>query len=125
MVSCTLEVAGQRYNVSGEELQAQTEGDETFATVSTRDGDNTQMLMQVSAAQGSLLVVATKTGAELGDQEQQGLEDLVDEVFAKDEAETGGGQTGTPETATPTDGPAAAARRRQGRRRSRTGARNR
>lgn len=87
----TLSVLGQRYDVASEELQAQTNGEETFATVSTRGGNASDMLMQVSAAQGRLLVVATKGGANLGDPDQEELEELVNEVLEK----AAGGATGT------------------------------
>lgn len=83
---------GQKYDVTSEELQADTDADKTFATVSTRSGDNQQKLMQVSAAQGRLLVVATKSGTDLGDQDQKELEDLINDVLAKAE----GGATSSP-----------------------------
>ncbi|MFP5313672.1 MAG: hypothetical protein ACLGH7_14925, partial [Actinomycetes bacterium] len=70
----TVSALGQKYEVSSEELQANTDADETFATLSTRSGDNQQKLMQVSAAQGRLLVVATKSGTDLGNQDQKELE---------------------------------------------------
>ncbi|MGN7199799.1 hypothetical protein [Arthrobacter sp. SAFR-044] len=81
---------GQKYDVSSEELNADTDADKTFATISTRSGDNQQKLMQVSAAQGRLLVVATKSGTDLGDQDQKELEGLINDVLKKAE---GGGAT--------------------------------
>jgi hypothetical protein len=95
----TIEVLGQRHEVSSESLEAKTDGEETFATVSTRDGDTGQMLMQVSAAEGRLLVVATKAGADLRDPDRKELEDLVNEVLAK--ADGDGTATASP-TKTPT-----------------------
>ncbi|MFD2363642.1 MULTISPECIES: hypothetical protein [unclassified Arthrobacter] len=82
---------GQKYDVSSEELKAETDADKTFGTVSTRSGDNQQKLMQVSAAQGRLLVVATKSGTDLGDKDQKELENLINDVLAK----AGGGATST------------------------------
>ncbi|MET3771404.1 hypothetical protein [Arthrobacter nitrophenolicus] len=89
-----VEALGQSYEVSSEELQAETDADETFATLSTRSGDNQQKLMQVSAAEGRLLVVATKSGAELGDTDQKELEDLINEVL--EQADDDGGATSSP-----------------------------
>ncbi|WP_255482368.1 hypothetical protein [Pseudarthrobacter sp. NBSH8] len=80
---------GQSYQVSSKELQANTDAQMTFATVSTRSGGNQGKLMQVSAAQGRLLVVATKGGTNLGDQDQKELEDLINKVLQK--AHTGSG----------------------------------
>ena len=77
---------GQKYEVSSQELQADTDADKTFATVSTRSGDNQQKLMQVSAAQGRLLVVATKSGTDLGDKDKKELEDLINDVLKKAES---------------------------------------
>ena len=77
---------GQKYEVSSQELQADTDADKTFATVSTRSGDNQQKLMQVSAAQGRLLVVATKSGTDLGDNDKKELEDLINDVLKKAES---------------------------------------
>jgi hypothetical protein len=94
----TVEALGQSYEVSSEQLQAETEASETFATLSTRSGENQQKLMQVSAAEGRLLVVATKSGADLGDTDQKELEDLINEVLEQAE---GGGATSSP-TSTPT-----------------------
>lgn len=96
----TVQVAGQTHDVTTEELQARTDGEETFATVSTRGEGTDDMLMQVSAAQGRLLVVATKNGADLGDSDRNELEELVDRVLAK----ANDGATGTA-TRTPTDSP--------------------
>ncbi|WP_457946678.1 hypothetical protein ACTAQI_14060 [Pseudarthrobacter sp. alpha12b] len=84
---------GQKYDVSSQELQADTDADKTFATVSTRSGDNQQKLMQVSAAQGRLLVVATKSGTDLGDKDQKELEGLINDVLKKAD---GGGATSSP-----------------------------
>ncbi|MDJ0458664.1 hypothetical protein PUN71_015785 [Arthrobacter sp. NQ7] len=77
---------GQKYEVSSQEVQADTDADKTFATVSTRSGDNQQKLMQVSAAQGRLLVVATKSGTDLGDKDKKELEDLINDVLKKAES---------------------------------------
>ena len=84
---------GQKYDVSSKELKADTDADKTFATVSTRSGDNQQKLMQVSAAQGRLLVVATKSGTDLGDKDQKELEGLINDVLKKAD---GGGATSSP-----------------------------
>jgi hypothetical protein len=84
---------GQKYEVNSEELQAETEAEKTFATLSTRSGENQEKLMQVSAAQGRLLVVATKSGANLGDPDQKELEDLINEVLKKAD---GGSGTSSP-----------------------------
>lgn len=79
----TVEVAGQTVNVTSERLAADTDGEETFATLSTRGEETSDMLMQVSAAEGRLLVVATKSGEDLGNEDQEELEELVDTVLAK------------------------------------------
>lgn len=100
----TIDAAGQQLEVSSEELDAQTDAEETFATVSTRGNDESQMLMQVSAAQGRLLVVATKGGANLGDEDQQELEDLVNDVLSKAEGESGATPSGS-ESAEPSESP--------------------
>jgi hypothetical protein len=92
----TLSVLGQRYEVASKELNADTNGEETFATVSTRGGNVSDMLMQVSAAQGRLLVVATKGGANLGDADQKELEDMVNDVLDKAEGGSSGTATPTP-----------------------------
>ena len=84
----TVSALGQKYDVSSQELQADTDAEKTFGTVSTRTGDDQQKLMQVSAAQGRLLVVATKSGADLGDKDQKELEGLINDVLKK--AESGG-----------------------------------
>ncbi|QNE16353.1 hypothetical protein FYJ92_05020 [Pseudarthrobacter sp. NBSH8] len=89
----SVEALGQRYEVSSEELQAETDGAETFATLSTRGQGTNENLMQVSAAEGRLLVVATKGGSDLGDDDQKELEDLVNEVLAKAD---GGSATSSP-----------------------------
>lgn len=107
----TLSVLGQRYEVASKELEAKTDGEETFATVSTRGGNASEMLMQVSAAQGRLLVVASKGGADLDDADQEELEELVNAVLQKAEGGSAGTATSTPtgtstSTVTPTDGTA-------------------
>ncbi|WP_247040134.1 hypothetical protein [Arthrobacter rhizosphaerae] len=79
----TVDVAGQRLDVKSEELQAETDADETFATLSTRGEGTSDMLMQVSAGKDRLLVVATKSGAALGDDDQKELEKLINEVLDK------------------------------------------
>jgi hypothetical protein len=84
---------GQTYEVNSEELQADTDAEKTFGTLSTRSGENQQKLMQVSAAEGRLLVVATKSGANLGDPDQKELEDLINEVLKKAD---GGSATSSP-----------------------------
>jgi hypothetical protein len=84
---------GQTYEVTSEELQANTDAGKTFGTLSTRSGENQQKLMQVSAAEGKLLVVATKSGANLGDPDQKELEDLINEVLEKAD---GGSATSSP-----------------------------
>ncbi|MGF9648443.1 hypothetical protein AAIH32_10740 [Pseudarthrobacter oxydans] len=93
---------GQTYEVNSEELQADTDAEKTFGTLSTRSGENQQKLMQVSAAEGRLLVVATKSGANLGDPDQKELEDLINEVLEKAD---GGSATSSP-TSTSTSGSA-------------------
>ena len=104
----SVEAVGQRYEVSTKELQADTNAQETFATLSTRSQDTNQKLMQVSAAEGRLLVVATKGGSDLGDDDQKELEDLVNEVLGKADVGTGtSSPTGTStrsstDTASPT-----------------------
>ncbi|HEU4668571.1 MAG TPA: hypothetical protein VFS79_13015 [Arthrobacter sp.] len=96
----SVEALGQKYEVTSEELQAETDAEKTFATLSTRSGENQEKLMQVSAAQGRLLVVATKSGANLGDPDQKELEDLINEVLKKAD---GGSGTSSP-TSTSTSG---------------------
>ena len=102
-------VLGQTYQVTSKELQANTDARETFATVSTRSEGDQQMLMQVSAAQGRLLVVATKGGANLGDPDQKELEDLINQVLRKADggagtsSPTSTGTTGSTTTASPED----------------------
>ena len=93
---------GQKYDVSSQELQAKTDADKTFATVSTRSGDNQQKLMQVSAAQGRLLVVATKSGTDLGDKDQKELEGLINDVLKK--AESGGATSSATSSSTSSSG---------------------
>jgi hypothetical protein len=89
---------GQTYEVTSEELQADTAAEKTFGTLSTRSGENQQKLMQVSAAEGKLLVVATKSGASLGDPDQKELEDLINEVLKKAD---GGSATSSPTPTSP------------------------
>jgi hypothetical protein len=79
----TVEAVGQKVTVSSKQLQAKTEADETFGTVSTRGGNSSDMLMQVSGGKDRLLVVATKSGGNLGDSDQKELEDLVNKVLEK------------------------------------------
>jgi hypothetical protein len=90
--SFRVSVLGQSYDVASRELQAETDGEKNFATISSRGGNDSDMLMQVSAATGRLLVVATKGGANLGGADQVELEELVNEVLDK----AGAGSTGTP-----------------------------
>jgi predicted YcjX-like family ATPase len=97
--SFTVEVVGQRHEVSSRELAARTDGERTFATLSTRGEGTQDMLMQVSAAEDRLLVAATKSGPDLGDEDREELEELVNQVLAK--AEGGATATGTA-TGTPT-----------------------
>ncbi|MCA4134780.1 hypothetical protein [Arthrobacter sp. M4] len=97
----TVEVVGQKYDVSSKELQAKTKGDETFATSSTRGTDTSNMLMQVSGAKGRLLVVATKGGSGLANSDQKELEELVNKVFDKAASGSTGTATGTT-TSSPT-----------------------
>ncbi|WP_306918812.1 MULTISPECIES: hypothetical protein [unclassified Arthrobacter] len=99
--SFSVAALGQTYQVSSQELQADTDAQETFATVSTRGEGNQEMLMQVSAAQGRLLVVATKGGANLGDPDRQELEDLINGVLRK----AGGGSGTSSPTSTGTASP--------------------
>ncbi|WP_458779965.1 hypothetical protein [Arthrobacter sp. D3-16] len=91
---------GQTYEVNSEELQADTNAAKTFGTLSTRSGENQQKLMQVSAAEGRLLVVATKSGANLGDPDQKELEDLINEVLQKAD---GGSATSSPTSTSTSD----------------------
>jgi hypothetical protein len=91
---------GQTYEVNSEELKADTDADKTFATLSTRSGENQQKLMQVSAAEGRLLVVATKSGANLGDPDQKELEGLINDVLKKAD----GGSPTSSATSTSTSG---------------------
>lgn len=100
--SFSVQVLGRKYQVSSKELQANTDAQKTFATVSTRGQANQDMLMQVSAARGRLLVVATKGGPDLGDQDRKELEDLINKVLHRAGAGTSGptsssttGATGT------------------------------
>jgi hypothetical protein len=89
----TVKTLAATYEVSSEKLQADTKAKETFGTISTRSDENQQKLMQVSAAEGRLLVVATKSGATLGDPDQKELEDLINKVLEKAK---GGSGTGSP-----------------------------
>ncbi|MET4622010.1 hypothetical protein ABIE18_003478 [Arthrobacter sp. 2762] len=86
----TVKAVGQAYEVSSEKLDAKTKAKETFGTISTRSDESQKKLMQVSAADGRLLVVATKSGPSLGDPDQKELEDLINEVLEKAE---GGSET--------------------------------
>ncbi|MDQ0260301.1 hypothetical protein J2W20_002205 [Sinomonas atrocyanea] len=79
----TVSALGQKVTVSSKQLQATTDAAETFGTVSTRGDNSSDMLMQVSGAQGRLLVVATKSGGNLGDTDQHELEGLVNDVLHK------------------------------------------
>lgn len=79
----TVEAVGQSTKITSEEVTADTDGKETFATLSTRGEGTSDMVMQVSAAEGRLLVVATKSGASLGDEDQKELEELINAVLAK------------------------------------------
>lgn len=101
----TVEALGQRTTVTSEELDANTDAEETFGTVSTRDDNTNDMLMQVSGAEGRLLVVATKSGADLSDADQKELEELVNEVLDRAESPSPSPTT-TTVTATPTTAPA-------------------
>lgn len=101
----TVEAVGQKYEVTSEELDAQTDAEETFATTSKRTGAEQEQLMQVSAAEGRLLVVATKSGSNLDDEDKKELEDLINEVLAKTDD---GGATSSPgatETSGSTESP--------------------
>lgn len=79
----TVSALGQSYEVSTEEVQADTDAEESFGTVSNRVGAEHEMLMQVSGAEGRLLVVATKSGSDLGDEDRKELEERVNEVLNK------------------------------------------
>ena len=98
----TLDVLGQRYEVASKELQATTDADQTLATISTRGTGTTDMLMQVSAAEGRLLVVATKGGANLGDSDLRELEQAINRVLQKAQGETAGASPTSTGTATST-----------------------
>ena len=95
----SVEALGQTYEVTSEELEADTKAEKSFATVSTRGGER-QELMQVSAADGRLLVVATKSGTDLGDKDLKELEDLIDEVLEKAEGDDSPSGSASP-TASP------------------------
>jgi hypothetical protein len=92
----TVQALGQSYEVTSEELQATTDAAESFATLSTRGPNSNEKMMQVSAAAVRLLVVATKGGSDLADDDQKELEDLINNVLAK-----ASGSSGSP-TASPT-----------------------
>ncbi|NUP74036.1 MAG: hypothetical protein HOQ07_05215 [Sinomonas sp.] len=85
----TVSTLGQKTTVSSKQLQAKTDATETFGTVSTRGGNSSDMLMQVSGGKGRLLVVATKSGGNLGDNDQKELEDLVNTILKKAQSSTG------------------------------------
>ncbi|MFK0039367.1 hypothetical protein ACIQTW_05960 [Paenarthrobacter sp. NPDC090517] len=85
----TVKTLAGTYDVTSEKIQADTKAKETFGTISTRSGENQQKLMQVSAAEGRLLIVATKSGATLGDPDQKELEDLINQVLEKAEGGSG------------------------------------
>jgi hypothetical protein len=112
MDSCktfTVTALANKVTVSSKKLDAKTDADETFGTVSTRDGKNSDMLMQISGAEGRLLVVATRSGADLGDDAQKELEDLVNDVLKKAGSSTSsaaptGTSTGSPMTTPATQG---------------------
>lgn len=78
----TVSALGQKVTVTSKQLQAKTDAAQTFGTVSTRGGNSSDMLMQVSGARGRLLVVATKSGGNLGDQDQSELEGLVNQMLS-------------------------------------------
>lgn len=79
----TVTALTQKVTVTSKELKAKTDAAQTFGTVSTRGGNNSDMLMQVSGAKGRLLVVATKSGGNLGDKDQSELEGLVNQMLSK------------------------------------------
>ncbi|WP_413247847.1 hypothetical protein [Sinomonas flava] len=90
----SVQVLTNKVSVSSKKLDAKTDATETFGTVSTRDGKNEDMLMQISGAKGRLLVVATKSGSNLADQERKELEGLVNDVLKKaDSSSTGSAST--------------------------------
>lgn len=92
----TVSALGQKVTVASKQLQAKTDAAETFGTVSTRGNNSSDMLMQVSGGQGRLLVVATKSGSNLGDKDQSELEGLVNSVLHK----ATGSSTSSPSTST-------------------------
>ena len=103
MASCstfTVEALGQRTTVASKELDARTDAKESFGTVSTRDNNTSDMLMQVSGAQGRLLVVATKSGTGLSGDDQTELEDLVNQVLARAESTSASPMTTSTTTST-------------------------
>lgn len=107
MDSCgkfTVKTVAGTYDVTSEKLQAETNAQETFGTISSRSGETQQKLMQVSAAEGRLLIVATKSGATLGDPDQKELEDLINQVLEKAE---GGSGTGSPMPSSSSSSPSA------------------
>lgn len=89
----TVDAVGQKVTVSSKKLQAKTDATETFGTVSTRGGNSSDMLMQVSGGKDRLLVVATKSGGNLGDTDQKELEDLVNKVLQKASSNATSGAT--------------------------------
>lgn len=101
----TVQALGQSYEVTSEELQATTDAEETFATLSTRGQNSNEKLMQVSAAEGRLLVVATKGGSDLADDDQKELEDLINEVLAKASGSSGSPTASPTRSATGTESP--------------------
>ena len=92
----TVEALGQSTRITSEELKADTTGKETFATLSTRGEATSDVLMQVSAAEGRLLVVATKSGASLGDEDRQELDELINKVLEKADGASSPTATRTP-----------------------------
>ncbi|WP_369046674.1 hypothetical protein [Sinomonas sp. P10A9] len=92
----TVSALGQKVTVASKQLQAKTNAAETFGTVSTRGNNSSDMLMQVSGAQGRLLVVATKSGSNLGDKDQSELEGFVNSVLRN----ATGSSTSSPSTGT-------------------------
>ncbi|YCK83025.1 hypothetical protein M1D89_07280 [Arthrobacter sp. D3-18] len=102
----TVKTLAGTYDVTSEKLQAETNAQETFGTISSRSGETQQKLMQVSAAEGRLLIVATKSGATLGDPDQKELEDLINQVLEKAE---GGSGTSSPMPSSSSSSPSAPA----------------
>lgn len=92
----TVSALGQKVTVASKQLKAKTNAAETFGTVSTRGNNSSDMLMQVSGAQGRLLVVATKSGSNLSDKDESELEGLVNSVLRN----ATGSSTSSPSTGT-------------------------